>query len=127
MNDRDKESGYKWIDDSQLDYVNWQEGEPNNYGGYENCIEMQTRRGQWNDLPCNFYRPFMCKKNIGENIYMLVICSKMQISKMLICFRNEKFHTDLEVKKSTFDIHLANIFHLPCVCAVVDHGYDATG
>ncbi len=83
LNDRDKESGYKWIDDSQLDYVNWQEGEPNDNRGYENCIEMQTRSGQWNDLPCNYYRPFMCKKNIGENIYMLVICSKMQISKMV--------------------------------------------
>ena len=68
LNDRDTESGYKWIDDSRLDYVNWQEGEPNDSRGYENCVEMQTRSGQWNDFPCNFYRPFMCKKNIGENI-----------------------------------------------------------
>jgi hypothetical protein len=46
------------------------DGEPNDVSGSENCIEMQTRSGQWNDLPCQYYRQFMCKKNIGRNIYV---------------------------------------------------------
>jgi hypothetical protein len=65
------ERGYTWIDNSPLDYINWYDGEPNDYTGRENCIEMQTRSGQWNDVSCRYYRQFMCKKNIGEKIYML--------------------------------------------------------
>ncbi|CAB3985203.1 macrophage mannose receptor 1-like, partial [Paramuricea clavata] len=64
LNDRAVERGYTWIDNSPLDYINWHDGEPNDYTGHENCIEMQTRSGQWNDLSCRYYRPFMCKKNI---------------------------------------------------------------
>lgn len=61
------ERGYKWVDNSPLDYVNWGKGEPNDYGGDENCVEMQSRSGQWNDLSCSRYRQYMCKKKLGEN------------------------------------------------------------
>lgn len=65
------ESAFKWTDNSPLDYVNWKSGEPNNWAGFENCVEMQTRSGQWNDLPCNYNRQFICKKKMGENIQAL--------------------------------------------------------
>lgn len=64
------ERSFEWIDDSPLDYVNWYDGEPNNYYGYENCVEMQTRSGRWNDLACHNYRQFICKKELGENIHI---------------------------------------------------------
>ena len=87
LNDRARERGYSWVDNSPVNYVNWRDGEPNDHTGYENCIEMQTRSGQWNDLPCTIWRQFMCKKNIGENIHV-IICGKTPISKMYIYFSN---------------------------------------
>jgi hypothetical protein len=43
-------------------YFKWGEGEPNNAGGYENCVEMK-RKGMWNDLPCGMKLPFICKSS----------------------------------------------------------------
>ena len=35
-----------------LTYFHWNEGEPNNYDGIEDCIEMYTDTGKWNDVYC---------------------------------------------------------------------------
>ena len=40
--------------------------EPNDYSQSENCVEMQTRSGQWNDVRCYTRRHFMCKKKLGR-------------------------------------------------------------
>lgn len=37
------------------------EGEPNNAGGNEDCVEMRTD-GRWNDVGCGASRRFACKK-----------------------------------------------------------------
>ncbi len=67
------ERGYRWIDNSPLDYVNWQSGEPSDYRVLENCVEMKTRSGQWNDVSCAYQREFMCKKKLGEKIVIFVV------------------------------------------------------
>ncbi|XP_055860838.1 C-type lectin 37Db-like [Biomphalaria glabrata] len=39
---------------TQLNVFDWSAGEPNNYSGPEECLEMMTdRAGKLNDIPCN--------------------------------------------------------------------------
>jgi len=50
---------FAWVTDIKLDYVNWSDGEPNNRGGVENCVHINSPvkpyttaiPGKWNDLP----------------------------------------------------------------------------
>ncbi len=44
---------FVWVTDTKLDYVNWAQGEPNNSGGIENCVEVWPgdSHGVWNDTP----------------------------------------------------------------------------
>ncbi len=44
---------FVWVDGSPLDYSHWATGEPNNWGGNENCVHMRwdpAAPGTWNDL-----------------------------------------------------------------------------
>lgn len=36
-----------------LTYSNWYQGEPNDYGGDEDCVLAFVGQGSWNDVPCN--------------------------------------------------------------------------
>jgi hypothetical protein len=50
---------FAWVTGATLDYTNWNQGEPNNVGGIENCVHMcsgdSTAPGTWNDLPDNTF------------------------------------------------------------------------
>lgn len=50
---------FAWVTGAKLDYTNWNQGEPNNVGGIENCVHMSsgdsTAPGTWNDLPDNTF------------------------------------------------------------------------
>ncbi|KAL2078274.1 hypothetical protein ACEWY4_025959 [Coilia grayii] len=59
--DAAQEGLWLWSDGSKFDYTRWIPGEPNNRGGAENCIEMNTLEMMWwNDLPCNLARAALC-------------------------------------------------------------------
>lgn len=56
-----KSMGYfsSWLDATAFggsDYSNWDEREPNNRGGSENCAEIVQSTGKWNDVVCNVGR-----------------------------------------------------------------------
>jgi hypothetical protein len=46
-----------WVTDEQPTYSNWSQGNPDNAGGMENCVEMynprDTQPGKWNDFGDN--------------------------------------------------------------------------
>jgi hypothetical protein len=45
---------FAWLTSAPTNYSNWANGEPNNSGGVENCVEMQNEpsdTGRWNDMP----------------------------------------------------------------------------
>ena len=52
---------FSWSDHSPFDYANWQEGEPNNVDGLENCVEMNGYGDlEWNDHKCDQKRSYIC-------------------------------------------------------------------
>ncbi|XP_072020400.1 macrophage mannose receptor 1-like [Amphiura filiformis] len=62
LNDRAVEGGYEWSDGSPVEYTNWEPGEPNDYGGIEECVESFLNPGRaWNDLDCNAPRHWICR------------------------------------------------------------------
>ncbi|KAL2092161.1 hypothetical protein ACEWY4_011959 [Coilia grayii] len=51
------------------EYRDWHEGQPNNSGGQECCVEIVEQK--WNDTPCNIRWPFICYDAKSDS-YILV-------------------------------------------------------
>ncbi|XP_076824515.1 macrophage mannose receptor 1-like [Clavelina lepadiformis] len=62
MSDISIEGNWEWSDGAPLTYLNWREGQPNSYGGNEDCGAIITRNGLWGDTPCSRHLSFICKK-----------------------------------------------------------------
>lgn len=57
-----EEGRYEWHDGSEVNFTAWSEGEPNNHGGYEDCVCFgSANRPSWNDLYCGTYMPVVCR------------------------------------------------------------------
>ena len=54
---------YFWIDNSTLDFENWENGEPNGNGpdGYEGCVKIYANNGRWNDVVCTDKLGYICQ------------------------------------------------------------------
>lgn len=54
---------FVWIaTGKQLDYTNWDAGEPNRIGANEKCLIRYDRLQSWNDIDCNPKRAFICQE-----------------------------------------------------------------
>ncbi|XP_016419828.1 C-type lectin domain family 4 member M-like isoform X2 [Sinocyclocheilus rhinocerous] len=70
LSDTENEGIMKWVDNSPLKQGVWFEDEPNNYGGNEDCIELNYNRektgwsplNSWNDVPCSEKKKGICEK-----------------------------------------------------------------
>ncbi|KAM8967854.1 macrophage mannose receptor 1 isoform 2-T2 [Pelodytes ibericus] len=57
---RNVEEKWLWLDNTAVDFVNWNDGEPSDQSS-EDCVEMFSNSGAWNNLYCSAYRGFICK------------------------------------------------------------------
>uniref|UniRef100_A0A668A7B0 C-type lectin domain-containing protein n=1 Tax=Myripristis murdjan TaxID=586833 RepID=A0A668A7B0_9TELE len=62
LSDLETEGEWKWVDGSSLSYTSWAEGQPDDYGGKEDCGVLRPVYDGWNDFPCSLGRPWICEK-----------------------------------------------------------------
>jgi len=58
LTDQDLEGTFKWVTGEPLSYSNWASGEPNDYNGNEDWVEMYDN-GTWNDMLNNYSSRFV--------------------------------------------------------------------
>ena len=61
---REFNTTFYWLDGTPLEgnYQRWGDDEPNDAGGVEDCVEMSTDNGTWNDLVCSSGLVALCQK-----------------------------------------------------------------
>ncbi|KAK7161080.1 hypothetical protein R3I94_003915 [Phoxinus phoxinus] len=64
LSDSETEGIMKWVDNSTLNQGFWYQGEPNNLGGDEDCVEKMALDSinNWNDLSCSAKMKGLCEK-----------------------------------------------------------------
>ncbi|KAJ8402327.1 hypothetical protein AAFF_G00368160 [Aldrovandia affinis] len=70
LNDKVAEGQYVWSDQTTVDFILWEENQPDNWQGNEDCIHLRgvdhIAPGHLNDQPCSSSYPFICKKAKGQ-------------------------------------------------------------
>ncbi|XP_070803427.1 C-type lectin lectoxin-Thr1 [Pituophis catenifer annectens] len=63
LNDPQKKRNWEWTDRSSNSSLMWKQGEPNNQGNNENCVELWSPSGykNWNDESCASTRAYLCQ------------------------------------------------------------------
>ena len=57
---------------TQVNFLHWQEGEPNNHNNDESCAEFRLyssldESGSWNDVNCESYNDWLCQIRAGAD------------------------------------------------------------
>ncbi|KAI7811267.1 C-type lectin domain family 10 member A-like [Triplophysa rosa] len=65
LSDAEKERNMKWVDNTPVNKGFWDKGEPNDYSGNENCVEIIHTKpilSNWNDFACSVMKKWICEK-----------------------------------------------------------------
>lgn len=61
LNDNQIEGKFVWTDNTPVNFTFWNGGEPNDWGGAEDCAHVYASNNTWNDLDCNAGLRYVCK------------------------------------------------------------------
>ena len=61
MNDIGAEGKFSYTDGTAVDFTYWGSGQPDNYGGDEDCVHIRSDN-KMNDVQCITKMGFICKK-----------------------------------------------------------------
>jgi len=64
LHDRGIFAGHQWTDDSPVNFVRWDSGQPDSNLGQQACVLMASN-GFWRDNDCFAMRPYICKASVG--------------------------------------------------------------
>ena len=73
--DTTTEGTFAWSNPESKKYTNWNNNEPNDSGGNEDCAALH-KSGVWNDISCSQERTFICefrKCYLFHFYYILII------------------------------------------------------
>lgn len=62
---RERERDWWWVDGEPASWFSWDNFEPNNLGGNEQCVQMHPWNGNWNDSNCGLSLPYVCEPDPG--------------------------------------------------------------
>ena len=60
LNDIAKEGVFVWTNGWPITYTNWLRGNPNDWRHSQDCVDMRTTNGLWNDYNCSMPTPYIC-------------------------------------------------------------------
>ena len=66
--DPKNERRWLWVDGSTAYFTSWDTGQPDNFGSYEDCVELRMKSEKWNDKSCSDRLPYICEINGKYNI-----------------------------------------------------------
>ncbi|XP_021363194.1 uncharacterized protein LOC110456661, partial [Mizuhopecten yessoensis] len=64
FNEIDSPYGYHWSDGTVPSFINWNDNEPNDYGGAEDCGQIAVKNGKWNDNHCATKTGYICENGL---------------------------------------------------------------
>ncbi|KAA0705893.1 C-type mannose receptor 2 [Triplophysa tibetana] len=64
LHDTVMQMNFEWTDRTPVIFTFWHPFEPNNFRSVnEDCVTIWGPEGRWNDSPCNYSLPSICKRN----------------------------------------------------------------
>ena len=62
LNDLEDDGHFEWNDGTAYHYVNWADGQPNDYFDQDCVSVLEDGSGKWDDNHCTYDKKFICKK-----------------------------------------------------------------
>ena len=101
-------NSFRWIDGTSFDFDNWNEDQPDNEykdtRGYQNCLEILSKRYGFNDYWCEAKKSFICKKQLMGGmyfkIYLDILFQTYGLNRLFVFIHNRKILNIIRCKKA---------------------------